>query len=103
MAQEYSHDFWIETVDGRKLFPARIRHRISGRVTFRELAPGSNRTADNLEHPDAVSAIEAFLRGACIRFGAPGCDDRAFVRDSPLILRLGYSPGFKAANPSLSL
>jgi len=101
VAQEYFTDFWIVTHDGRKLFPAKIRNRTTGRSTFRQLDPGTNLTSRNTEFDSVEDAVRAFLAGACIRFGAASePDDRGFSRDGRLVASYGSTPSFRAANPT---
>lgn len=98
---EYFNDFWLVTTDGRKLFPAKIKDRDSGRLAFRTLAKGSNLKADGKEFDEAPAAIEAFLKGASLRFGAPGHTANRFDLKGPKTAKVDATQGFRAAHPHL--
>lgn len=101
MAQDYFIEFWIDTFDGRRLHPARIKNRTTGRLTYRQLTASSNLTSTNIEYDTAEEVVQAFLAGASVRFGSSSTtDDRGFTRDGRLVKSFGSTPMFRAANPS---
>lgn len=101
MAQAYFREFWLVTTDGRKLYPARIKDRDTGVVAYRTLAKGVNNKSLGREYADPVDAIAAFLRGASLRFGAPGEPDNRFDLRGPKTARVDATAVFRSANPTL--
>lgn len=102
MAQEYFLEFWIETVDGRKLFLAKILNETTGRVTYRQLASESNLTAKNTEYDDPADAVAAFLNGKCMRFGSRTENDRGFARGGRFFKAYGATRKLREKHPTFN-
>jgi hypothetical protein len=93
MADKYFRGFWIVSVNGQTLFPAKTRDKSTGISRYQSLSKGSNKKVDGRDTTNITEALKWFMfDGRSLRFGNDDNIDNRYEVNGGHVVSFGMSP-----------